>query len=143
MPQILIYEENKPYVIDQFHNGRFDYIDVVQEVVQRDFFQYISSTSLLNRLAESYPWPRSKEEVPRWFYVAADMAMRLHGNPAFQGFPWVVRTGGMLSAFGPKIGTKHVDPDGKVRIECPGFNVKNARYSGRWSMSSLQSWAKA
>ncbi|MFA5577835.1 MAG: transposase [Tissierellaceae bacterium] len=126
MPQILIYEENKPYVIDQFHNGRFDYIDVVQEVVQRDFFRYISSTLLLNRLAESYPWPRSKEEVPRWFYIAADMAMRLHGNPAFQGFPWVVRTGGLLSAFGPKIGTKHVDPDGKVRIECPGFNAKNA-----------------
>lgn len=125
MPQILIYEENKPYVIDQFHNGRFDYIDVVQEVVQRDFFRYLSSTSILNRLAESYPWPRSKEEVPRWFYIAADMAMRLHGNHAFQGFPWVVSTGGLLGAFGPELGTKHVDQDGRLRIECPGFNAKN------------------
>ena len=126
MPPILVYEQNKPYVIEQFHNGRFDYIDVVQEVAQRDFFRYIASNSLLERLAESYPWPRKKEEVPRWFYIAADMAMRLHGNHAFQGFPWVVSTGGLLSAFGPELGTKHSDQDGRLRIECPGFNAKNA-----------------
>ena len=28
--------------------------------------------------------------------------MRLHGNHAFNGFPWVISTGGLLSAFGPK-----------------------------------------
>jgi len=127
MPPILVYEENAPYVIKQFHNGHFDYIDVVQEVAQRDFFRFVSSTLLLERLAETYPWPRRKEEVPRWFYVAADMAMRLHGNHAFQGFPWVVSTGGLLAAFGPELGTKQVDRDtGKLRIECKGFNQKNA-----------------
>jgi len=127
MPPILVYEHNRPYVIEQFHNGHFDYIDVVQEVAQRDFFRYLASTLLLQRLAESYPWPRSKEEVPTWFYIAADMAMRLHGNHAFQGFPWVVSTGGMLGAFGPRLGTKHIDKQtGQLRIECPGFNEKNA-----------------
>ena len=126
MPPILVYEQNKPYVIQQFHNGHFDYIDVVQEVTQRDFFRYVASTLLLQRLAESYPWPRSKEEVPAWFYIAADMAMRLHGNHAFHGFPWVVSTGGMLAAFGPKLGTKHIDKEtGELRIECEGFNAKN------------------
>ena len=126
MPPILVYEKNKPYVIEQFHNGHFDYIDVVQEVAQRDFFRYVASTLLLQRLAESYPWPRSKEEVPTWFYIAADMAMRLHGNHAFHGFPWVVSTGGMLAAFGPKLGTKHIDKEtGELRIECEGFNAKN------------------
>ena len=127
MPPILVYEQNKPYVIKQFHNGHFDYIDVVQEVAQRDFFRYVASNSLLQRLAESYPWPRSKEEVPAWFYIAADMAMRLHGNHAFQGFPWVVSTGGLLGAFGPELGTRHVDKQsGQLRVECPGFNDKNA-----------------
>jgi hypothetical protein len=126
MPPILVYEQNRPYVIDKFHNGHFDYIDVVQEVTQRDFFRYVASTLLLDRLAESYPWPRSKEEVPAWFYIAADMAMRLHGNHAFHGFPWVVSTGGMLAAFGPKLGTKHIDKEtGELRIECEGFNAKN------------------
>ena len=127
MPPILVYEQNKPYVIKQFHNGHFDYIDMVQEVAQKDFFRYIASNSLLQRLAESYPWPRSKEEVPAWFYIAADMAMRLHGNHAFQGFPWVVSTGGLLGAFGPELGTRHVDKQsGQLRVECPGFNDKNA-----------------
>jgi len=126
MPPILVYEQNRSYVIEKFHNGHFDYIDVVQEVAQRDFFRYVASTLLLQRLAESYPWPRSKEEVPTWFYIAADMAMRLHGNHAFHGFPWVVSTGGMLAAFGPKLGTKHIDKKtGELRIECPGFNNKN------------------
>ena len=126
MPPILVYEQNKPYVIQKFHNGHFDYIDVVQEVAQRDFFRYVASSLLLQRLAESYPWPRRKAEVPTWFYIAADMAMRLHGNHAFHGFPWVVSTGGLLAAFGPKLGTRHIDKKtGELRIECEGFNAKN------------------
>jgi len=127
MPPILVYERNKAYVMEQFHNGHFDYVEVVQEVAQRDFFRYVASRTLLERLAETYPSPRSKEEVPTWFYLSADMAMRLHGNHAFNGFPWVISTGGLLSAFGPKVGTKRVDPQtGQLRIECKGFNEKNS-----------------
>lgn len=126
MPSILVYEENKAYVIEQFHNGHFDYVEVVQEVAQRDFFRYVAGQRLLEKLATSYPWPRSKEEVPAWFYVAADMAMRLHGNHAFHGFPWVISTGGLLAAFGPQLGTKEVNSKtGELRIECKGFNGKN------------------
>jgi hypothetical protein len=95
-------------------------------VAQRDFFRYVASGGLLERLAASYPWPREKQEAPAWFYLVADMAMRLHGNHAFHGFPWVVSTGGLLAAFGPTLGTRHVDPEtGRLRIECPGFNKKN------------------
>ena len=127
MPPILIYERNKAYVVEQFHNGHFDYVEVVQEAAQRDFFRYVASSTLLKRLAETYPSPRSKEEVPTWFYLSADMAMRLHGNHAFNGFPWVISTGGLLSAFSPRLGTKRVDPQtGQLRVECKGFNEKNA-----------------
>ncbi len=126
MPDLTLFEEDRTYVIDQFHDGHFDYIEVIQEVVQRDFFRYVAKGDLLQRLADSYPSPRTKPEVPTWFYLAADMAMRLHGNHAFNGFPWVVSTGGLLAAFGPSLGTRHVDPEtGQLRIECPGFNDKN------------------
>jgi hypothetical protein len=126
MPPILVYEENRTYVIDRFHNGHFDYVDMVLEAPQRDFFRFVASSLLLERLAQSYPSPRKKEEVPGWVFVASDMAMRLHGNHAFQGYPWVIRTGGMLSAFGPKLGRRHIDKaTGEVRIECQGFNRKN------------------
>jgi len=127
MPDVLLFEANRAYVVEQFHNGHFDYIEVVQEVAQRDFFRYVAGPGLLGPLAASYPWPREKQEVPAWFYLVADMAMRLHGNHAFHGFPWVVSTGGLLSAFGPTLGTRHVDPEtGQLRIECPGFNAKNS-----------------
>jgi hypothetical protein len=126
MPDLTLYEEDRTYVIDKFHDGHFDYIEVIQEVVQRDFFRYVAKAGLLQRLADSYPTPRTKPEVPTWFYLAADMAMRLHGNHAFNGFPWVVSTGGLLAAFGPSLGTRHVDPEtGQLRVECPGFNKKN------------------
>jgi len=126
MPPILVYEQNRTYVVEKFHNGHFDYIDVVLEAPQRDFFRFVASSLLLEQLAQSYPWPRSKEEVPRWLFVGSDMAMRLHGNHAFQGYPWVIRTGGMLGAFGPKLGARHIDKaTGEVRIECEGFNRKN------------------
>ena len=127
MPPILVYEKNKAYVVEQFHNGHFDYVEVVQEVAQRNFFRYVANRGVLEKLAGSYPWPRSKEEVPTWFYVAADMAMRLHGNHAFAGFPWVISTGGLLAAFGPELGTKEIDrKTGELRIECKGFNDKNS-----------------
>lgn len=126
MPPILVYEENRTYVIEKFHNGHFDYVDMVLEAPQRDFFRFVTSSLLLERLGRSYPWPRKKEEVPSWLFVASDMAMRLHGNHAFHGYPWVISTGGMLSAFGPKLGTRHCDKTtGEVRIECKGFNRKN------------------
>ncbi len=52
--------------------------------------------------------------------------MRLHGVHSFNAFPMVVRSGGMLNAFGPKTGRKVVHPDnGDVTIACEGFNGKN------------------
>ena len=52
--------------------------------------------------------------------------MRLHGVHSFNAFPMVVRSGGMLNAFGPKAGKKVVHPDnGDVTVACEGFNKKN------------------
>ena len=59
MPPILLYERDKAYVIEQFHNGHFDYVEVVQEVAQRDLFRYVASGTLLERLAGTYPSPLS------------------------------------------------------------------------------------
>ena len=125
MPEVILFEENRTYVIEQFHNGHFDYIEAVQEVAQRDFFRYVAGHDLLDALAASYPWPREREGVPRWLYLAADMAMRLHGNHAFHGFPWVVRTGGLLAAFGERLGIRRIGAQGQLSVECPGFNDRN------------------
>jgi hypothetical protein len=123
---LVIFEENKPLVLKALGNGEFDYIEAASEVFEADFFRYIKARTLLDQLAETYPTPRKKEEVPFWFYVASNLSMRLHGVHAFDAFPMVVRSGGMVQAFGPKAGRKVVHPEtGETTVFCEGFNQKN------------------
>jgi len=123
---LVIFEENKPFVLEALRNGEFDYMEAASEVFEADFFRFIKARALLDELAETCPTPRKKEEVPLWFYVASNLSMRLHGVHAFHAFPMVVRSGGMLQAFGPKAGRKVVHPEtGEMTIVCEGFNQKN------------------
>jgi hypothetical protein len=123
---LVIFEENKPLVLEALGDGEFDYIEAASEVFEADFFRFIKARALLDQLAETYPMPRKKEEVPFWFYVASNLSMRLHGVHAFDAFPMVVRSGGMLQAFGPKAGRKVVHPEtGETTLACEGFNQKN------------------
>ena len=123
---LVIFEENKPLVLEELRNGEFDYIEAASEVFEADFFRFIKARALLDQLAETYPTPRKKEEVALWFYVASNLSMRLHGVHAFDAFPMVVRSGGMLQAFGPKAGRKVVHPEtGETTVFCEGFNQKN------------------
>ena len=123
---LVIFEDNKPFVLKALENGDFDYMEAASEVFEADFFRFIKARSLLDELSESYPTPRKKHDVPFWFYVASNLSMRLHGVHAFDAFPMVVRAGGMLQAFGPDAGRKVVHPDtGDTTILCEGFNRKN------------------
>lgn len=123
---LVIFEESKPFVCRALEDGEFDYIEAASEVFETDFFHFIKAKPILSRLAETYPTPRRKEEVPCWFYVSSNISMRLHGVHAFNAFPMLVRAGGMLNAFGPSAGRKVAHPDtGEVTISCEGFNNKN------------------
>jgi hypothetical protein len=123
---LVIFEENKPFVLKSLGNGDFDYIESASEVYEADFFRFIKARKILDKLADTYPTPRKKEDVPLWFYISSNLSMRLHGVHSFNAFPMVVRSGGMLNAFGPKAGRKVVHPDnGDVTIACEGFNKKN------------------
>lgn len=64
--------------------------------------------------------------MPTWFYIASNLTMRLHGVHGFHSYPYVVRCGGMLSAFGPEVARKTTHPEsGDVTLVCSGFNDKN------------------
>jgi len=123
---LVIFEENKLLVLQALGNGDFDYIESASEVFETEFFRFIKAKAILDKLAETYPSPREKEEVPLWFYVASNLSMRLHGEHSFNAFPLVVRSGGLLNALGPKGAQKVTHPDsGDVTIVCEGFNQKN------------------
>ncbi|MGQ9689485.1 MAG: hypothetical protein ACUVXF_11970 [Desulfobaccales bacterium] len=80
---LVIFEENKPFVLEALGNGEFDYMEAASEVFEADFFRFIKARALLDELAQkSYPTPWKKEDVPFWFYVASNLSMRLHPKPA-------------------------------------------------------------
>jgi hypothetical protein len=124
---ISLYEHDPAFVLERFREGEFDFVDAVGEVEETEFFRYIGARKILAKLAASYPSPRRKQEVPTWFYIASNLSMRFHGVHSFHAYPYVVRCGGMLNAFGPEVAHKVHHPDtGDVTLYCEGFNDKNS-----------------
>lgn len=122
-----LYEHDPAFVLERFRQGEFDFVDAVSEVEETEFFRYIGARKILSKLAESYPSPRRKQEVPTWLYIASNLSMRFHGVHSFHAYPYVVRCGGMLNAFGPEIAHKVHHPDTQdVTLHCSGFNDKNS-----------------
>ena len=64
---LVIFEENKPFVLKCLGNGDFDYIESASEVYETDFFRFIKARTILDKLTDTYPTPRKKEDVPLWF----------------------------------------------------------------------------
>lgn len=122
----MCYEHDEAFVRSRFRAGVFDYLDAASEVMETEFFRFLGAEQYLAALAASYPSPRRKHEVPTWFYLASNLSMRLHGSHSFHAYPYVVRCGGMLNAFGPELGHKAEHPEsGDVTLSCAGFNRKN------------------
>ena len=118
------YEPQK--VLAGFRRGEFDGLEVIGQADERDFFHRCFQEHLLEKLAESMPTARKKEEVPRWFILAANLSLKLHQENSFLAFERVVRCGGLLSALPPDLAAKHLDA--KTRqwaLHCQGFNHKN------------------
>ena len=123
---LVVFEENKPLVLQALENGEFDYMEAASEIFETEFFKYIGAKNILTKMAQTYPTPREKQEVPLWLYIASELTMRLHGVHSFNAYPMVVRSGGMLNALAPKINRSTLHPDTKdFAIACEGFNRKN------------------
>ena len=125
-PSMMLNERNDKVVIEAFRRGEFDYLEGVGEISETDFFRTITTRKILEKLAVTYPSPSQKEDVPIWAYIAGDISLRFHGVNQFHAFPYVVRSGGMINAFGPEMGHKVTHPQtGDVTLSCRGFNKKN------------------
>ena len=124
--ELRVYQYDPAFVLERFRAGECAYVDGVSEVEETQFFRYIGAQRILAKLAGSYPSPRQKQEVPTWMYLASNLSMRLHGVHSFQRYPYVVRCGGMLNAFGPEVAHKAEHPETQdVTLRCAGFNHKN------------------
>lgn len=122
----MVFERNDAVVVEAFGRGEFDYLEGVGEISETHFFRALVERKVLQKLADTYPSPCRKQEVPLWVYIASDISMRFHGVHPFHAFPYVVRSGGLVQAFGPLMGHKAVHPQtGDISLCCEGFNEKN------------------
>jgi len=124
---LVAFQHDRGFVLDALCRGEIDYLENVSEAAEADFFRHLIRRDVLNRLAEHYPTPRKKQEVPVWLYLASELTLKLHGAESYHAFPRVVRSGGLIDALGPALGgrkTTHPETH-DVTLSCPGFNRKN------------------
>lgn len=123
---LVVFENNKPYIIDEIREGRFDYIELASHVAETKFFQFLFDRGVVEKLARHYPSPRRRHHVPLWMYVPSQLSLRLHGSHRFHSYPLIIRGGGLIEALGREVARREVDPEtGDVSICCAGFNGRN------------------
>ena len=124
---LIAFQYDRSFVLDALRQGEIDYLEHVSEAAEADWFRHLIRRQVVQRLAETYPSPRKKEEVPVWLYLASELSLKLHGAQSYHGFPRILRSGGLIEALGPALGgrkTRHPET-GDVTLACPGFNDKN------------------
>lgn len=77
---LLAFEHDRSFVLEALRCGEIDYLEHVGEAVEGDFFRQLIDRQVLQCLADSYPTPRKKEEVPVWLYLASELSLKLHGR---------------------------------------------------------------
>jgi Transposase DDE domain len=125
--ELVACQYDRSFVLDALGRGEVDYLEQVSEAAEADFFRHLIRRDVLNRLAESYPTPRKKHEVPVWLYLASELSLKLHSAEGYHAFPRVLRSGGLIDALGPELGgrkTTHPETH-DITLSCPGFNRKN------------------
>lgn len=121
-----IVEPHPQRVLAAFREGHFDAIEIIGQADEKEFFELCFQKQILAALAAAMPTARKKEEVPRWFILAANLSLKLHGENSYYGFERVVQCGGLLQALDPAIAVKHLDPQTqRWFLQCRGFNDKN------------------
>ncbi len=124
---LVSFQYDRSFVLEALRQGDVDYLEHVSEAAEADLFRHLIRRQVIQRLADTYPTPRKKEEVPVWVYLSSEISLKLHGAQAYHAFPRMLRSGGLIEALGPELGgrrSRHPET-GDVTLACPGFNDKN------------------
>jgi hypothetical protein len=124
---LVSFQHDRSFVLDALRNGDVDYLEHVSEAAEADLFRHLIRRQVIQSLANTYPSPRKKQEVPVWIYLCCELSLKLHGSQSYHAFPRILRCGGLIEALGPEMGgrkTQHPET-GDVTLACPGFNDKN------------------
>jgi len=121
------FEEDREFVLGKLKEGFLDHLEMVSRVVETEFFRSFLASGGLERLSESYPTPRQKEEVPLWLYLSSQITLRLHAAPGFSSLPYIIHCGGLRHALEEGQMESKEDPLKHTRsLEFKGYNEKNS-----------------
>ena len=51
---LVVFENNKPWVIDEFREGHFDYVELASDVAETKFFQFLFGQQVVDRLVQHW-----------------------------------------------------------------------------------------
>jgi len=114
-------------VLDALRNGHIDCLEHVSEAAEAGLFRHLIRRQVIQRLADSYPVPKRKEEVPVWIFQSSELSLKLHSVQGYHVSRRILRSGGLIEALEPELGgrkTRHPET-GDVTLACAGFNDKN------------------
>jgi hypothetical protein len=121
------FQEDREFVLENLEEGKLDHLEVVSRVVETEFFRHFIGKGDLAKLAETYPTPREKEEVPLWLYLSAQITLRLHGAPGFSSLPYILHCGGLRDALEEGQVERKQDPEtNRSYLNFKGYNQKNS-----------------
>jgi hypothetical protein len=101
---LLAFEHDRSFILDALRSGEIDYLEHMGEAMEATFFRQLMNRQILQRLADSYPTPSKKQEVPVWLYLASEISLKLQGAQSYHAFPRLLRSGGLIDALGPELG---------------------------------------
>jgi hypothetical protein len=76
---LIAFQYDRNFVLDALRQGEIDCLEHVSEAAEADLFRHLIRRQVIQRLAETYPTPRKKEEVPVWIYLSSELSLKLHG----------------------------------------------------------------
>lgn len=120
------YEVDQAFVTENFNKGFFDFLELVARVNETGFFKMFLDKGHIQRLADTYPSPRVKHEVPLWIYVASQVSLRIHAGRGFASYPHILPLGGLRDALEPgQVEVKEDPATGERHDVYEGYNAKN------------------
>ena len=127
MPEREAFQEDQRFVLEELLKGEIDHVEVVSRVIETEFFRQFIGSGDITRLADAYPTPRKKQEVPLWIYLSTQITLRLHGAPGFSSLPYILHCGGLRDALEQGQLERKVGEDtGRSYLSFKGYNEKNS-----------------
>ncbi len=84
---LIAFQYDRSFVLEALRRGEIDCLEHVSEAAEADLFRHLIRRQVIQRLAETFPSPRKKEEVPVWIYLPANSVSSSTAPRAITPFP--------------------------------------------------------